>query len=138
MQFRVRSTTKREVIDITDYIGRDLPQGQGVVHVFVVHTTAAITTADLDPGTDLDLIEFLDAIIPDIRWRHPHNPVHAPDHILASIIGPHIAIPFCDGKLSLGMWQRIILIDFDGPKERSVELMAFSTSAEDNSGGLIL
>lgn len=138
MQFRIRSTTKREVIDITDYLGRDVRQGQGVMHVFMEHTTAAITTANLDPGTDLDFIEFLDAIIPDVPWRHAHKPNHAPDHILASIIGPHLAVPFRDGKLCLGMWQRVVVVDFDGPKERTLELMAFTAAAEDNSGGIII
>jgi len=88
--------------------------------VFVQHTTAAITTADLDPGTDKDFLDFLAAITPDKHWRHPHDPAHAPDHLLASIIGPSISVPYKDGRLLLGTWQRIILVELDGPRDRMV------------------
>lgn len=116
----VRTTQKREVLDITDEVAGQLPGGSGVVTVFVQHTTAAITTADLDPGTDLDLLDFLDSLVPDKNWRHPHNPAHAPDHLLASSIGPSVSLPYKDGKLLLGAWQRIVLIEFDGPRGRMV------------------
>jgi secondary thiamine-phosphate synthase enzyme len=88
----------------------------------VLHTTAALTTADLDPGTDLDLLDFLDAITPEIRWRHPHNPAHAPAHLLSSIIGPSVTLPVQDGRLLLGAWQRLVLIELDGPRHRTVHL----------------
>jgi secondary thiamine-phosphate synthase enzyme len=92
------------------------------VLVFVAHTTAAITTADLDPGTDLDLLDALDGLLPEKQWRHPHNPAHAPDHLLSSIIGPCVMVPVEQGKLQLGTWQRIILVEFDGPRTRTVHL----------------
>lgn len=118
----IESTSKRQVIDITDEVRESLSDGDGVVTVFVQHTTAAITTADLDPGTDLDLLDFLDSLIPGKKWRHPHDPAHAPDHLLASIVGPSVTVPYENGRLLLGTWQRIILIEFDGPRERSVAL----------------
>lgn len=120
----VETTDKRQVIDITKDVAEKL-QGSGVATVFVAHTTAAITTADLDPGTDLDLLDGLGGILPDIEWRHPHNPKHAPDHLLASIVGPSVQVPYENGKLLLGTWQRIILIEFDGPRDRDI-ILAFN------------
>lgn len=108
------------MVDITDEVAQRLTDGSGVVTVFIRHTTAAITTADLDPGTDLDLLDFLNSLVPDKKWRHPHDPSHAPDHLLASIIGPGVSVPYENGKLLLGIWQRIVLIEFDGPRERQV------------------
>ena len=88
--------------------------------LFVKHTTAAITTADLDPGTDLDMLDAFDVIIPQLTYRHPHNPAHVPDHILSSIIGPSVTIPIKEGKLDVGVWQLVILVELDGPRQREV------------------
>jgi secondary thiamine-phosphate synthase enzyme len=120
MQLMISTDQKRQVIDITDDVARQVGTDDAAVVVFVLHTTAAITTADLDPGTDLDLLDALDSIIPEHQWRHPHDPSHAPDHLLSSIIGASVTIPVEQGKLVLGTWQRIILIEFDGPRKRSI------------------
>ena len=114
------TTQRKQVVDITDLVARQLPAGSGVCHVFVAHTTAAVTTADLDPGTDLDMLDAFAAMMPKLAYRHPHNPDHVADHILASIIGPSVSVPFADGKLRLGTWQRVVLIELDGPRERDV------------------
>jgi secondary thiamine-phosphate synthase enzyme len=122
MKLRISTGNKREVIDITDQIQRQLSDQTGIVNIFIKHTTAAITTADLDPGTDQDFLDFLDSLVPDIKWRHPHDPAHAPDHLLSSIIGPEVSVPIENGKLELGTWQRVILVEFDGPREREIVL----------------
>jgi len=117
------------VQDITDAVAATLRQDvDGVVHVTVLHTTAAITTADLDPGTDADFLDFLEAITPNRDWRHPHNPAHAPDHLLASLIGSTVSVPVEDGKLILGTWQRIILVEMDGPRERNIAVVFTAAS----------
>ncbi len=100
----------------------------GVCVIFIQHTTACITTADLDPGTDLDLLDALRGLFPDIQYRYPHDPAHTPDHILSSIIGPSLTIPFENKKLMLGTWQRIVLIELDGPRERNLSISFLSTS----------
>ncbi len=117
---QITTTKQREVLDITDVVTKSLPKDNGVMTVFVAHTTTAVTTADLDPGTDLDLLDALYGMLPQLQWRHPHNPAHAPAHLLASIVGPSLSIPYRDGKLLLGTWQCIVLLEFDGPKERSL------------------
>lgn len=98
----------------------------------MAHTTATLTTADLDPGTDLDMLDAFDAMMPKLKYRHPHNPSHAPDHILSSIIGPSLTVPFKDGNLVLGTWQRIVLIELDGPRRRKL-VITLNTLASQNS-----
>ncbi len=126
MAITVSTSAKRQIIDITDEVEKSLPASSGLVNVFIVHTTAAITTADLDPGTDKDFLDFLTGITPEVKWRHPHDPSHAPDHMLASLIGPDVNVPFENGQLKLGAWQRIILVELDGPRSRQIELTNLS------------
>jgi secondary thiamine-phosphate synthase enzyme len=126
----IKTHKKREVLDITDLVEHQLGKngsGSGVCHVLVLHTTAALTTADLDPGTDLDMLDAFEAMIPKLRYRHPHNPAHVPDHILSALIGTSVALPFEKKKLLLGTWQRVVLVELDGPRERE---LAISISAE--------
>ena len=88
----IRTKKKKQIVDITEDINRllkkELDSGSaagmttGLVHVFVKHTTCAITTADLDPGTDLDMLEAFEEIVPKLNYRHPHNPGHVGDHIM--------------------------------------------------------
>lgn len=120
-----KTTKKKQVIDITDAVTDHLSKikaGNGLVHLFVLHTTACLTTADLDPGTDLDMLDALDFMMPKLDYRHPHNPAHVGDHIWSSVIGPSLTVPFRNGELMLGTWQRIVLIELDGPRERDVVL----------------
>lgn len=122
----VKTKKKREIIDITEEVDLELKKlgaKDGLLNLFLAHTTAALTTADLDPGgTDQDYLDAFEKIIPKINFRHPHNPSHMPDHILSSLIGASFTLPVKDGRLVLGTWQRIVLIEFDGPRERKVFL----------------
>jgi secondary thiamine-phosphate synthase enzyme len=117
----IKTHKKREIIDITDEVQSALAtQNNGVCHLTVLHTTAALTTADLDPGTDLDMLDAFEAIIPKLRYRHPHDPSHVPDHILSALIGTSVTQPVERGHLVLGTWQRIVLVELDGPRTRNV------------------
>jgi len=118
----VKTRKKREIIDITDEVQQQLGTKSGVCCLTVLHTTAALTTADLDPGTDLDLLDAFEAMIPKLRYRHPHDPSHVPDHILSALIGTSVTQPVDKGQLVLGTWQRIILVELDGPRTREVVL----------------
>jgi secondary thiamine-phosphate synthase enzyme len=126
--FTIPTRRKDQVIDITDTVEKYLQEeknGNGICSLFIAHTTCAITTADLDPGTDLDLLDALRRLLPHFNYRHPHDPSHTPDHILASIIGPSLVIPYARHQLLLGTWQRIILVELDGPRQRTVHLSTF-------------
>ena len=126
----LKTAKKREVLDITDVVEDQLGNSgneSGVCHLLVLHTTAALTTADLDPGTDLDLLDAFEAMVPKLRYRHPHNPGHVADHILSALIGTSVALPFQNGKLLLGTWQRVVLIELDGPRERELAVTISSS-----------
>jgi secondary thiamine-phosphate synthase enzyme len=126
--FTVSTHKKDHVIDLTDTLERYLQEEQkadGLCSLFVAHTTCAITTADLDPGTDLDLLDALRYLLPQLAYRHPHDPEHTPDHLLASIIGPSLVVPFARHRLQLGTWQRVILVELDGPRQRTMHMATF-------------
>lgn len=121
--FQVKTSKKDQVVDITDKVNEILEKSNkksGACILSVLHTTCALTTADLDPGTDLDLLEALRKMLPKISYRHPHDPSHTPDHILSSIIGTSLSLIFENNTLSLGTWQRVILVELNGPKERQI------------------
>lgn len=122
--FNATTSDSRQVIDITDDVQKLLDPKAEACTVFVAHTTCAVTTADLDPGTDLDLLDAVWEMIPKLDYRHPHDPSHVPAHLASSIIGPSVTVPVEDGKLVLGTWQRIILVELDGPRERQLRVIS--------------
>ena len=121
-ELTVRTGRKREIVDITGEVEAVVARATaGIANVFVTHTTAAVMTADLDPGgTDQDYLDAFERMVPKLAYRHPHDPSHMPDHILASVIGASLSVPVKDGKLVLGTWQRVVLVEFDGPRDRRV------------------
>ena len=130
-RLHIKTHRKREIVDITDQVQSALQKksvASGICHLTVLHTTAALTTADLDPGTDLDMLDAFEAMMPKLHYRHPHNPAHVPDHILSSLIGTSVTQPLESGELVLGTWQRIVLVELDGPREREVVLAVLAES----------
>ena len=120
----IKTHRKREIVDITEEVDSFLQKHHaghsGACHLVVLHTTAALTTADLDPGTDLDMLDAFEHMVPKLSYRHPHNPMHVPDHILSTLIGTSVSMQIERGLLLLGTWQRVILVELDGPREREV------------------
>lgn len=119
----IETTKNKEVVSLTHKIEELVQKSDiqnGLCHIFVAHTTCAVTTADLDPGTDLDMLDAYTGMVPDKNYRHPHDPSHVGDHIMASAIGPQVTIPVQKGRLILGQWQEVVLIEFSGPRLRSV------------------
>ena len=119
----IESLKNKEVIDITDKINEEIKKQnfkQGLCNLFATHTTAAITTADLDPGTDQDYLHAFAHLIPNLNYQHPHDPSHTPDHILSALTGTSLTLPVENGKLVLGTWQKVVLLEFDGPRERQL------------------
>ncbi len=125
MKETVSTTKVKQVVDVTDHVqGMAQQEGaeRGSAHIFVHHTTCAVTTADLDPGTDKDYLDAIEAMFPDLDYRHPHDPSHVGDHIMSSLVGPEVTVPIENGKLQLGTWQRIVLIELNGPRDRAVTI----------------
>jgi secondary thiamine-phosphate synthase enzyme len=122
-EFTISTKRDKQVIDITDRVDRFISEAgvrEGVCNVFVLHTTAGLTTGEAIEGTDEDLMEVLERIIPKIKFRHAHDPSHAPDHMISSILGPSLNVPVHAGSLRLGTWQRILLVECNGPRDRTV------------------
>ncbi len=117
-----------QVIDITPQVAARLAEcslRSGIVCVFVVGSTAALTTTEAEPGlVNHDLKAFFERIAPDnIHYQHEltwhDDNGHA--HVRASLIGPSVTLPLVDGRMPLGTWQQIVLIDFDTrPRKREI------------------
>jgi len=96
--------------------------GDGLLSVFVPHATAGVAILETGAGSDQDLADHLDSLFPrDDRWRHVHgSPGHGADHVMPAIVAPSITIPVIDGRLTLGTWQSVVLVDpnRDNPTRR--------------------
>jgi secondary thiamine-phosphate synthase enzyme len=121
---RVRSREKQEVLDITADVARvvrDAGVAEGVCTVFVRHATAAIViNENADPGFRLDIVTALDKLFPQGVWEHDKVDDNGAAHLKAAVLGPSEAIPVCEGRLALGTWQGIALVECDGPREREI------------------
>jgi len=120
MPISIKTDKKQQVIDITEEVQKRVSKDATAVLVFVAHTTCAITTADLDPGADEDLVKAVWEMVPKLDYSSHHNPSHMPAHIAASVIGPSVTVSVENSRLVLGSWQRIVLVELDGPRERSL------------------
>lgn len=122
---RIATTRAKEAVDLTERVN-ELVKASGVQEglcvLFVTHTTAALTTGEVGEGTEEDLLEIVEQVIPRIRFRHAHDPGHAWSHMASSILGPSLAVPVSDGRLMLGTWQSVLLIELDGPRHRDVHV----------------
>jgi secondary thiamine-phosphate synthase enzyme len=88
-------------------------EGDGLLSVFVPHATAGVVVVELGAGSDSDLLEALDDLLPrDDRWRHRHGSRgHGADHVLPLLASPSLTVPVVGGRLALGTWQSIALLD---------------------------
>lgn len=122
---RVNTSHLKQVVDLTDRVEaliRKAQMREGLCSLFITHTTAALTTGEIGEGTELDLLEVVEQMIPKIQFRHAHDPSHAWSHMAASLLGPSLTIPVSAGQLALGTWQSVLLVELDGPRERDVHV----------------
>jgi secondary thiamine-phosphate synthase enzyme len=91
-------------------------QGDGLLHVFVPHATAGLAMIETGAGSDDDLLRALgDLLPPDDRWAHRHgSPGHGRDHVLPAFLAPYLVVPVLAGRIALGTWQSICLVDPNG------------------------
>lgn len=97
----------------------------GLLHVWVPHATAGVAVLETGAGSDTDLLETLEHLLPrEQHWVHRHgSPGHGRDHVLPALLAPHATIPVLDGRMALGTWQSVCLVDTNGDNEvRSVRL----------------
>ncbi len=121
-ELRVRSRKKVEAIDVTPEVERAVEESgveEGIAIVFVPHTTAALVVNEFEPGLKRDLEKFF-AGIAQGEWAHDNVDGNAYAHLVNSLVGSSKQFIVDDGKLVLGTWQNIILLELDGPRERRV------------------
>ncbi len=126
--FSLKTRGNGEVIDITGEVSdavRTSGLSSGIVTVFVPGATAGVTTIEFEPGLVEDIDEMFERVVPqnreyhhNLRWHDGNG--HA--HVRASLLGPSLTVPFTDGRLTLGIWQQLILVDFDN-KSRDREVV---------------
>jgi len=117
--FNISTRGDADVIDVTPEVSESIRRSgvtSGTVTVFVPGATASVTTIEYEPGLVEDMDELFDRIAPvnreyhhNLRWHDGNG--HA--HVRASLLGPSLTVPFTNGKLEMGIWQQIIVVDFD-------------------------
>lgn len=125
--FSLNSKGNTDIIDVTDRVSQVVGSSglrRGVATVFVVGSTAGVTTMEFEPGLIADMRQLFERLAP-ANQQYQHNlrwgDLNGHSHLRASLLGPSLSIPFADGQLQLGTWQQIVLIDFDvRPRQRVV------------------
>lgn len=111
-----RTGGRETVLDLTrDAAAYVADRGDGLLHVFVPHATAGLAIIETGAGSDDDLIAALGDLLPaDDRWRHRHgSPGHGRSHVMPALVPPYATVPVADGRLLLGTWQSICLVDLN-------------------------
>lgn len=120
---QVKTKKLKAIVDPTPKLNRIIQSKDfqnGLCLVFLPHTTVALSTGEIGEGTEEDLLDVAEKIIPQINFRHAHDPSHAWSHMAASLIGASLTLPVMDGVLRLGTWQSVLLIELDGPRDRQL------------------
>ena len=119
----INTGLRRATVDITSEAARFVDgRGDGLLSVFLPHATAGLAIMETGAGSEADLLDALDEALPrDGRWRHSHGSRgHGADHVMPAIVSPSVTIPVENGRLLLGTWQSIVLVDpnVDNPERR--------------------
>jgi secondary thiamine-phosphate synthase enzyme len=124
----MKTSRKIERVDITKEVeraARSLESEAGALLVSVPHTTAAVTMGEnWDEDVTADLERALAAWVPKVRFDHGEG--NSPAHFLSEAIGPSCLVPVANGRLELGRWQGVFLVELDGPRERTVRVRALA------------
>jgi secondary thiamine-phosphate synthase enzyme len=124
----VRTGERPSVHDLTGECERFVESaGDGLLSVFVPHATAGLAIIETGAGSDSDLLGTLDELLPtDDRWRHRHgSPGHGRDHVLPAIVAPSIVVPVLEGRMQLGTWQSVCLVDTNPDNEMRTVRLSF-------------
>jgi secondary thiamine-phosphate synthase enzyme len=125
---RVATGSRETVHDITgecETFLRRTGARDGLLNVFIPHATAGIALIELGAGSDLDLLETMASLLPkDDRWNHSHGSLgHGRSHVMPAIVPPHATIPVLEGRMALGTWQSVAVVDLNVDNiERKVRL----------------
>jgi len=121
-------TSHRRIVDLTDALRRFcFSYGDGLCNVFVPHATAGVAIIETGAGSDDDLLDTLERLLPrDDRYRHAHgSPGHGADHVLPAIVSPSVTVPVTGGDPQLGTWQSVVLVDLNRDNPRRTVRLSF-------------
>jgi secondary thiamine-phosphate synthase enzyme len=119
----VQSKAYEQVLDITEDVGAlAASMRDGVCHLFTQHTTCALTILTNEAGIAEDLLTVLHGLVPQATAYVHDAADHVRAHVLSALVGPSVSVPVRDGQLGLGRFQRIVLLEFEGPRARSIEV----------------
>ena len=123
-ELTIRTQKTQEMLDITSQVSEVVRRSgvaSGLCLVYVPHATAAIViNENADPNVCQDILDALGRMVPEGAWRHDRVDNNAAAHIKAAILGPSQAVPVREGGLRLGTWQSVMLVELDGPRDRTV------------------
>lgn len=125
MDLAIETEHPVDILDITDQVDAQLDQTQrnGIATIFVHHTTAAVVVNEAEAGLLDDIDDWVRLVVDDDHtYRHDRIDDNAAAHLRASLFGPSVTVPIRDGTLALGTWQRLLFIDFDGPRRRRLSV----------------
>jgi secondary thiamine-phosphate synthase enzyme len=109
-------TRHRQIADLTEAVADFCRgRGDGLLSVFAPHATAGLAVMELGSGSEPDLMELLGRLLPrDDRYRHRHgSPGHGADHVLPALVSPSLVVPVVGGRVQLGTWQSVVLVDLN-------------------------
>ncbi|HYZ36656.1 MAG TPA: secondary thiamine-phosphate synthase enzyme YjbQ [Pseudonocardiaceae bacterium] len=117
-QIRIQTGSREQISDLTNQCREFLQRidaGDGLLHLWVPHATAGLAVIETGSGSEADLLAALRELLPaDGRWRHQHgSPGHGRTHVLPALVPPYASVPVFDGRLALGTWQSICLVDIN-------------------------
>ena len=129
-ELSVETGRHQRIADLTDACAAFLAEVKatdGLLTVFVPHATAGLVVVELGAGSDTDLVDVLDRLLPrDDRWRHAHGSSgHGADHVLPLLASPSLTVPVVGGRMTLGTWQSIALLDPNRDNPRRTVRLAF-------------
>lgn len=119
-EFTVRTAAKCEVLDVTPQVCAMMKKSGNACLVHVPHTTAGITINEFEPNIRADYADFFTRLAPPADYRHNKVDSNAEAHLISAIIKPSVLVPMDKGRLALGTWQCILLVEADGPRERKI------------------
>ncbi len=130
-QLDIETESRPELVDLSDdcvaFLADVADGGDGLLTVFVPHATAGVVVVELGAGSDADLLAALEQLLPhDERWRHRHgSPGHGADHVLPLLVSPSLTVPVVGGRMTLGTWQSVALLDPNADNRHRTVLLSF-------------
>lgn len=122
---RISTDQRLQVVDITPQVKQAIPEGaDGTITIFSQHTTTGVTINEAERRVLGDFETALSDLVPDTGWAHDQIDDNADSHVRSMVLGPSETVPVANGTLQLGTWQSILLVECDGPRSRTIQVVS--------------